>query len=265
VSEPFSLRKTGAVLRRIRDAVFDLIYPKRCLFCGGRLDEFPDDPIPPPETGVCPECRGEFLLAEGEYCPFCAGSIHWTESDREHCGACRRERYLFDKVIALGAYQDRFRQIILMMKQETSGETARGLARMLFYARRKELTAHRFDRVIPVPRHFLRKWRYGVNDADFIAAELARLLKVPYDSKILKRVRGTRRQTEVRRSKRRANVSGAFAVQSKLDKPLFGERILLADDILTTGATADEITQVLKDAGAVSVTVAVCGRAEGGG
>lgn len=154
------------------------------------------------------------------------------------------------------------------MKRQTTGEMAWALARLLFYTRSEEFRAVDFDRVIPVPRYFLRRWTRGTNDAVFLAAEWARLLSARFDGRSLRRIRSTRSQASVRREERVANVAGAFAVRiSKSDKnrerPFEGERILLADDILTTGATANEITRVLLEAGAESVTVAVCARAEG--
>lgn len=254
------------------DALLDLVYPRCCVVCGCALDDCADadddQAALSREILLCKECRAALVTPGEELCPFCSGSAFFTENDTTCCGSCRTRTFRFKRVIALGPYRELLRSRVLIMKRQATGETALALARLLFYARTEDFRAVGCDRVVPVPRYFLRRLTRGTNDAVFLAAELARLLSARFDGRSLRRIRSTRPQASVRRDERIANVAGAFAVRKNRHaknraRPFEGERILLVDDILTTGATADEITRVLLEAGAKSVVVAVCARAEG--
>lgn len=265
--------------RRPFDALLDLVYPRRCLICGAALDgelEAPDDSEPSGSAPdgldgrdifLCLKCRKALVTPEASLCPFCSGSDRLSESEPLRCGSCRGKTFRFERIIALGPYRGPLRSRILTMKGDSSGDLARDIARLLYFTRTATLRSARCDRVIPVPRHYLRRWRRGADDAAFLADELARQLAIPCDARSLRRIRATEPQASVRWNQRVENVAGAFAVRPKrsigANRPFEGERILLADDILTTGATADEITRVLLQAGAAAVTVAVCARAEG--
>ncbi len=245
------------------DSFLDLFYPRRCLICGKGVDEVADDPLSSREIGICAACRKTFLLSPEVQCPRCAGSENYSESDQGCCGTCRSLHFDFDRVVALGEYRGVLRSQILLMKEEKEGYSARSFARLLFRSREAFFTENTFDRVIPVPRHYLRRFRRGVNDATFIAEELASLLKIPFDDHSVKRIRATRPQSRLGKNERYENVSGAFAVKPRFwGKPLKGEHILLVDDILTTGATANEIARILRLSGVRRVDVAVCARAD---
>jgi ComF family protein len=113
---------------------------------------------------------------------------------------------------------------------------------------------------VSVPLHFMRRLQRGFNQAESLAGCLARQLNLPHRSRILRRVRRTRPQSELRRDDRRENVRGAFWARATAD--LRGSTVLLVDDILTTGATCSEAARALKAAGAARVVVAVIARSQ---
>jgi ComF family protein len=117
------------------------------------------------------------------------------------------------------------------------------------------------DLIVPVPMHWSRRWSRGVNQAGLLAESLARVLNVPCHHRVLVCRRRVRKQGTLGPAERRRNVRGAFGVA--IGYAIQGRRLLLVDDVLTTGATANEAARVLRQAGAASVEVAVVARATG--
>lgn len=117
------------------------------------------------------------------------------------------------------------------------------------------------DAVVPVPMHWTRQIYRGTNSAEMLAVEIARNIRIPVARRMLRRCRKTIAQMDLQPEQRAQNVRGAFRLTTGYD--IHGARVLLVDDILTTGATCNEVAGVLKRAGAQSVIVAVIARAEG--
>jgi ComF family protein len=116
-----------------------------------------------------------------------------------------------------------------------------------------------FDAVVPMPMHWRRRWERGFNQADLLASEVARRLALPV-ARALARRKATAPQAGMSRLQRRRNVAGAFHVRRAGE--ISGRRLLLVDDVLTTGATAAAASAELKRAGARSVTVLTVTRAD---
>jgi ComF family protein len=116
-----------------------------------------------------------------------------------------------------------------------------------------------FDAVVPMPLHWRRRFERGFNQATLIAAQVARRRNIPVLHAV-RRVRATRTQTGLTNAKRRDNVSGAFRIER--GRSVKGLRILLVDDVMTTGATGSSCGSVLKRAGAKSVTLLTLARVD---
>ena len=114
--------------------------------------------------------------------------------------------------------------------------------------------------MLPVPMHWMRRVVRRTNSAELIAAAVAQGLDVPLAHRALGRVRWTRKQGPMLRTQRMQNVRRAFRLSERV--PVRGRRLILVDDIMTTGATCDEVAKILKRAGAAAVTVAVLARAD---
>jgi len=194
--------------------------------------------------------------------------------------------FRFKRAIVLGEYNDDLRRLILRMKTDRTGILAIAAATVLANCREADLKNAGADYIVPVPMHRLRRADRGSNSPDSIAEELGRRLHIPVARHLIRRACPTELQYTLSRQARADNVSGAFALRAPhlLDKlciaiknivqkkrgrsavnpfDLSGKNILLVDDILTTGATCNEITKVLLSAGARSVIVAALARAEG--
>lgn len=176
--------------------------------------------------------------------------------DEGLCPLCRRGARGFDAVYCFGAYDGRLRELIHLYKYGKVAPLAGPLGAWLAGAIPRDTA---FDTVTPVPLHWRRRWDRGFNQSALLAGEVARRYGLRV-SPALRRVRATTSQAGLTSSRRRANVSGAFEVRRK--QAVEDRRILLVDDVLTTGATASACGTAMKRAGARSVTVLTLARVD---
>lgn len=252
MSSPW-LRRLSALGRELGTGLLHLFYPDSCLSCGL--------PLPVEQTHFCAPCRAALFTDPDLCCPHCAGRVGPYATPDGHCGGCRHEGFAFDGSVRLGPYRGALGAIVLRMKHHR-GE---GLAELLggCWAAQAEARFRALDIevVVPVPLHWWRRWRRGYNQSTALAYGLARRLGLPLQPRWLRRIRNTRMQPSLSPAGRKENVKGAFAVRPGVR--LDGRKILLVDDVMTTGATANECARALKRAGAARVVVAALTRAQG--
>jgi ComF family protein len=178
-------------------------------------------------------------------------------SRTETCGRCLRKPPAFDAAVAAFSYQ--FPLDVLVTRSKYNGDVA--CLHFLGEALADVLAARatRADAIVPVPLATLRQRERGYNQAAELAKPCAARLNIPLMLDLM-RTRDTEKQTELSFKARMRNVRGAFSAAS-LERPLAGKHIVLVDDVMTTGATLNEATKAMKDAGAAHVTVAVVARA----
>ncbi len=161
---------------------------------------------------------------------------------------CRLGLNGFDQVYSFGAYESVLRKLIHVFKFEGVRTLQRPLGALLAQALPRETS---FDAVVPMPLHWRRRWQRGFNQSELLAREIARRWSVPVRA-LVRRGRATAPQAGLTSAQRRTNVEGAFEVKDAAR--LKGMRLLLVDDVLTTGATASACARALKRAGAAHVT-----------
>jgi ComF family protein len=230
----------------------DLLYPPACTLCGELIDDAADT-IP-----ICPACRPG-LCDAATACARCGQPVPSTHGVALSCPACARQPPRFDAAVRLGRYEGTLREAVLRTKLRAEEPLTLALARLLIAERRPQLEACQPTVVVPIPMHWTRRLWRGVNGAEIIARLLAAQLAVPLRTKLLRRVRRTDPQADLTPWQRKRNVRRAF--QTGKGQALAGARVLLIDDIMTTGATANEATRILRRQGAAFVTVAVIARA----
>jgi ComF family protein len=172
------------------------------------------------------------------------------------CDACRSGLRGFDRAASFGFYEGPLRGLIHLFKYSGMKPLARPLAAFL---ERAIPVDQAFDAVVAVPLHWRKRWDRGFNQAELLAKRVARRRGVPLLN-ALKRKRATEVQATLASAGRRRNVAGAFSIRSKAD--VKGKRILLIDDVMTTGATAGACASVLKRAGAKSVSLVTLARVD---
>lgn len=169
---------------------------------------------------------------------------------------CRLGLTGFDAVYSYGSYEGTLRKLIHLFKYDGMRPLAKPLGQLLA---RVLPTTQQFDYVVPVPMHWRRRFQRGFNQSELLATQIARRWNVPV-SKALRRVKATVPQVRLTNAKRRANLAGAFALKESVN--LKNARILLVDDVFTTGATAAACARVIKNAGAKQVALLTLARTD---
>ena len=230
----------------------DLVYPPQCVACG---HEFL------PEVGstaLCVECRHAIEAFARPYCRRCG-----IGDPVDGAGACRRcsdRRFRFSRVVRLGPYENELRSFVLRMKHVSDEPLSSALGNLLGAACELDFGDAGLDWLAPVPMFWRRRMRRQTSSAEILAAAVGKRLGVPVYHRALSRTRNTRSQGDLPPGERRANVRDAF----RLRRPnrVADTRVLVIDDVLTTGATCNEVARILRRAGAREVSVAVVARTE---
>ena len=170
------------------------------------------------------------------------------------CALCRLGLAGFDEVYSYGSYEGGLRKLIQLFKYGGVRPLTRPFGDFLMQALPREKS---FDAIVPMPLHWRRRWSRGFNQAALLAKEVSKRWNVPVHN-VVRRTRATVTQTGLTSAKRRLNVRGAFRVRGRLD----GMRVLLVDDVLTTGASAAACARAMKRAGAAHVAVLTLARTD---
>ncbi len=227
-----NVKSAGAEKPGIFDALLQLFFPERCLQC--RIIIPPGNRIP-----LCGRCENSY---EGliRICPRCE---NFSRSEPD-CG-CAESNIYFSSIYALHIYEADWRSLLHRLKYRQNSSLARPLG---LWLGNQLLTRQEkgFDYVVPVPLHKSRERERGFNQSALIARHTASALNSEYHE-LLEKVRETASQTSINRQDRLLNVQGAFRVVSPFRR---GAKILLIDDIYSTGSTLKEAARELKNAGA---------------
>lgn len=235
------------ILAHLEQDVLDLLFPKFCLFCQ-REGRF-----------VCEDCLFTFDLIEQNLC-LCQRPHLLPRPGK--CRACQ-SRTLAGLHSALIYEDPRVRHLLQAFKYEPLLKSlADPLASLIitsFQLRKQKIALADFTLVpIPLDRGRLR-WR-GFNQAFEITKQLAARLQLPYEQTCLLKTKKTLPQTELSQSERQENIKGVFAVKDREKEKIKNKKILLIDDVYTTGSTMEEAARVLKQAGAREIWGAVIAR-----
>jgi len=240
---------------RIVPAGLDLLFPPRCEHCGADLSSGGHD------IHLCTACQTSLGPESWDGCPRCAVIVCYDGGIKGQCGLCRKYPLKFRAAIALGSYQEDLREVVLRMKRRGSEPLSAAMGRLLAMRRAGPLSRLNADLILPVPMYWTRKLARGTNSPEIVARHLADGMRIPVAYRILLRNRNTLPQKDLPIRNRFRNVRGAFAIRRSSD--LHGARVVLVDDILTTGATCSEAAGMLRKAGAAMVAAVVIARAQG--
>jgi ComF family protein len=208
---------------------------------------------------LCETCVSSLKPAPGPECQICAAPVGPYLDTKRGCIHCRNDRFRFTRVIRLGVYRDQLRRAVLQAKTVTGEPLARTLADLLFSTRSDDWNDLKCDVVVPIPHFWTRRFVQQHAASETLSEQLARRLHLPCHRGWLRKTRWTPAQAGSPPSVRRQQQKKAFAASKRVR----GLNILLVDDVLTTGATADEASKTLLEQGASSVTVAVIARGIG--
>jgi ComF family protein len=242
--------------RNAWDAALNLFYPPVCQICG-------EERGTAAEGYIGPACRGRVKFVTAPYCERCGLPFEGEISQPFQCANCQEVTLYFrsarSAVVADGLMLD----VIHRYKYSRSLWFEPFLAGLLIDSAAPALAAEAWDFIVPVPLFPVKKREREFNQAERLAARLGRAMKIPVNARLLRRVKPTMTQTRLTRQQRAENVHGAFAFCG--GKKLAGEKIVLLDDVLTTGATTNACARALRRAGAGEICVWTVARAALGG
>lgn len=226
---------------RVTAGFLHLLYPKRCPLC----DRAMYTPFLSREYPICGPCREQAEYVGEPACKKCGKPL--TDERGEYCQDCISHSHTFLQGKALWVYKGSVKASIHRLKYGNRREYGKAFAQELVrqyggWIRRNGIAA-----IIPVPLHKKRRRQRGYNQAEIVAEEMGRLMKLPVYSKVLLRCVHTRPQKELNDKERKNNLKKAFKISGN---ELQLDYILLVDDIYTTGSTMDGAAETLREAGA---------------
>lgn len=242
-------------LAEARDALASILIPGPCRLCGRLLSH--SSRIP-----VCDACLDGFPRLPEKICVRCGipmPDVTEVPGETVRCAACRIGTYSFEYARSFALYEDEMIRAVLLLKFERIEPLASWFAARLAEIVAQNAEALAADVIVPVPLHRDREKERGYNQADLLSKPLAKLLKLPHQGVLLVRKRPRPAKHVLTLRERWAAVRGAFEIRpgSQVDN----RRVLLLDDVMTTGATLDACSKALRDAGAKSVVALTVARA----
>ena len=222
---------------KIFKVVAELLYPNRCVFCEELCKE-----------SVCVKCKQEVIYITEPNCKKCGKPIRYAE--REYCHDCESRKKSFDVGRSLWLHKTVVAQSLYRFKYHKRMVNAKFYAKELVRKYAKLVYEWEIDEIIPVPVHKKRLAQRGFNQAELVAEYISDYLKIPMNAKAIVRTTNTKAQKHLGFKGRRWNLRGAFRV---VKGTKIAKRVLIIDDIYTTGSTLEELAFTLKKAGARKV------------
>jgi len=235
-----------ASLKTWLDAGLALVYPPACQLCG-------EERAAANDGFVCPDCWSKVRFIQPPFCQRCGLPYQGDFTTPFECANCREMELHFISARSAVSARGVILDAIHRYKYQRALWFETFLADVFLRQAVPALREEKWDLIVPVPLHATKKREREFNQAERLARHLADATKIPLNKTLLRRVVSTRTQTLLTRQQRAANVRRAFALRD--GRRLNGERVILVDDVFTTGATTNACAQVLRVAGADAVCV----------
>ena len=235
--------------KAVAATLLDFIFPRQCHGCGRE---------PEADRFLCWECLSNLEYIAAPYCSHCGDPVPGHIDHEYRCAFCTRQSPAFDLARSAVRYRGSLGHALRSVKYDGATWMIPNLVDLLDACVSTHYDLLPFDAVCYVPLYPVRERERGFNQAGWLATELARRRQLPMGRFTLRRTKDTGSQTHLTAPQRTANVAGVFAVAKA--RHVAGQRLLLVDDVMTTGATVNECARVLKRAGAESVHVVTVAR-----
>ena len=255
-----SKKQPMALLNHCWKAAKALVFPVYCPCCRQPCDGADNRFL------LCNPCKISLLRYRVPSCPRCglffnAGSLlQKTLSDVANCPSCQQQKLWFNATLALGPYRGELREAVLRSKRCSEESFTLALGALIGQQLGPLLTTQRIDFVTNTPTHWKRRWQRGVESTELLLRGIVSQVQLPIRLRILGCRRYTRKQGTLTPAERFRNVSNAFCV--KKPQQVRGKHVLVVDDVMTSGATVNELARILLQSGACKVTNVVLARGQ---
>ncbi len=230
--------------------LLDVIFPRSCGSCGNNVAEG--------HGHICWECRSQFALIAQPFCARCGDPADGDVFHEYTCSRCKREDVFFDRARSALRYYGSVKKAMAQFKYNAYVWLADDLSRYLEACVKVHYGQGCIDAIVSVPLFGRKERERTFNQSSLLARRLAKAIDAPFYGGSVVRTRDTGSQVKLNARQRRTNVLNAFRVVCR--ERIDGRSILLVDDVMTTGATVNECSKALKQAGAVEVNVITVAR-----
>lgn len=239
---------------RATRAAIAFAFPPTCPLC---QEEAPADDCVFPR--FCEPCRAQLVQPVQFACEVCGAPVGQFVDSSKGCAECQKNDMAYKRVVRLGVYSEALRKAVIKAKDSLQEPLMAACGRLLVEEYAGELTEPQPDVLIPVPQHWSNRLRSQHNTAEVLADVIGRTLDMRVSRNVLSRSRRTTPQKRCPSVEaRKDNQRGSFVVNNGHD--LAGKKVLLVDDVFTTGSTANEASRTLRKAGAKVIGIAVIAR-----
>ena len=243
------------------DQLLSLIFAPQCISCHSPIDP-DDDSNGPVETDFaadwCEDCWRQLPALSAPCCLVCGALSKHPELTGVACGPCRGLKFRFQQTVAIGDYEGLLKQLVLDSKNRLDEPLSLQLGKRLGGRLKRFDFLADVDLLVPVPTPWQRRLRRGFHGAAVIAEGVQAATGIAVHGGVVSCTRATEKQGTLSASQRRQNVRGGFAVRPLVN--VAGARVLVIDDVMTSGATMNEVARVLMASGADSVYGGVLAR-----
>ena len=222
------------MLKLLKQAIIDFLYPPviKCVVCEKELAR---------EFRLCDDCIARIEFIKDGFCNKCGRVI---SSEESICLSCQGDKIYFKQARAVGVYSAGLKEYIKLLKFNKQRQLVKPLARLLEATVLRFYSCKEIDLISYIPSHKEKKLERGFNQAQLLAQELAKRLRLPCE-KLLRKKKIGKTQSKLDREERFANIKESFAIIDR--EAVAGKKILLVDDIYTTGATVNEASKLLSN------------------
>ncbi|MCK4385616.1 MAG: ComF family protein, partial [candidate division Zixibacteria bacterium] len=222
----------------LKDDILDFVYPQHCAICKKHLKKN--------EKDVCEVCWNSLVTLPDPFCPYCKSLFEYGETTCSFCESAGKisEDHKISMVRSLGRFDDYYKLLIHRFKYGKKIPLGKRLAQRLGETINSDSNFLESDLSIPVPLHKSRYRERGFNQSEIVAEEVSKITGLSVLKNVLKRKKNTKDQTNLSPQQREENVRGAFVVTQP--EVIGGKKIILVDDVITTGATLSECARMLK-------------------
>lgn len=220
------------------EKLLELLYPQRCPFCDEVLKKSEKTAL------CCDNCRPKIPWVKGAVCMKCGKPVEAPEL--EYCSDCQKTQHVFDQGAAVFTYSGRIPGSIYRLKAANRRDYIAFFSSAMAGKGMKYIRRWNPQLILPVPMHPKKRAARGYNQSELLARQLGEKVGIPYEPHLLVCVKKSREQKSLGQKERRKNLRGSFQVSGQIEKL---ERVLIVDDVYTTGSTMDEISRTLKAAG----------------
>ena len=239
---------------RISRQFAELVFPRQCPFCNVQVVTHKTGETAP----WCESCCDELIGNSLDRCQKCGATTHENNPFQESCKLCHGFDFRFRTCIAIGNYRGRLRGLVVDVKRQRNEVVAFQLGRLLGSQLQRYSISKESDLIVPIPTHWTRRFSRGFHASSVIADGIGAETGITRARRLMYCKRQTSKQGTLSTAARFTNVRNSFGVRS--GSIIEGKRLVLVDDVMTSGATVSEAARILLRAGAKSVDVAVVER-----